>query len=154
MLKVFVNPLDNLKEKNGVFKCRLCVQSFSNQDVAINHIKTEHEQIDLIDTDDSASDASVNENSTSGESDGSSGDEESEIQTNSDHDGDVAFSVNNINNNNNNNSRKRAARPLHTSITHDSNEQIHVKICISNVVNELRKIHRISTETLKWTTES
>ncbi|CAO1419015.1 unnamed protein product [Diamesa serratosioi] len=146
MLKVFANPLDNLKVKNGIIKCRLCVQSFTDQDVAINHIKTDHEAAkDLFETDDSASDASVHDGSSE-ESDGSSGDEESEFQTNSDEDSDVAFNHNNV--------RKRAARPLQTTLPHDSYEMSHVKMAISKVVADWRKMQRITTATLKWTTES
>ncbi|CAO1419358.1 unnamed protein product [Diamesa tonsa] len=157
MLKVFANPLDNLKEKNGIFKCRLCVQSFSDQEVAIKHIKTEHDTAkDLYETEDTGSDASVHDVSSSDDSDGSSGDEESEIQTNSEEDSDalVKSTNNNNNNNNNNNSRKRAPRPLQTTLSHDSQESMHVRMCISKIVGDWRKMQRISTATLKWTTES
>lgn len=153
MLKVYANPLDNLKEKNGVFKCRLCVQSFKDQEVAINHVKSEHDTAkDLYETEDTGSDASVHDGSSSDESDGSSGDEESEFQTNSDDDSDVILTTST--NNNNNNSRKRAPRPLQTTLSHDSQELMHVRMCISKIVGDLRKMQRISTATLKWSLES
>lgn len=150
MLKVFANPLDNLKEKNGVFKCRLCVQTFNDQETAINHIKTEHEKDnakDLFEENDTGSDASVNDGSSS-EDDGSSGDEESEVHTNSEEDSDNLMKTNN-------NSRKRAPRPLQvTQLTHDSHELTHVRFAISKVVGDLRKLQKISTVTFKWTSES
>lgn len=146
MLKVFTNPLDNLKEKNGVFKCRLCVQTFKDQETAINHIKTEHETAkDLYEDDDTSSDASVHDGSSS--EDGSSGDEESEVHTNSEEDLDNLIKSNN-------NSRKRAPRPLQVTLTHDSHESTHVRMAIFKVVADLRKMQKISTVTFKWTSES
>lgn len=153
MMKVFANPLDNLKEKNGIIKCRLCVKSFSDQEVAIKHIKTEHDTAkDLYETEDTSSDASVHDGSSSEDSDGSSGDEESEFQTNSDEDSDAIVTT--TTNNNNNNSRKRAPRPLQTTLSHDSQELMHVRMSISKIVSDWRKMQRISTATLKWSTES
>lgn len=151
MLEVIENPLDNLKEKNGIIKCRLCVKSFSDQEVAIKHIKTEHDTgKDLYETEDTCSDASVHDGSSS-DSDGSSGDEDSEVQTNSEEDSDPIVTSNN---NSNNNPRKRAPRPLQTTLSHDSQESTHVRMAISKIVADWRKMQRISTATLKWSTES
>ena len=147
MLKVLSNPLDNLKVKNGIIKCRLCVKSFSDQDVAINHIKTDHDTAkDLYETEDTGSDASVDDGSSSEDSDGSSGDVESVIQTNSDADSEAIVT--------NNNPRKRAPRPLQITLSNDSQELMHVRMSISKVVAEWRKMQKISTATLEWSTES